>query len=115
MKHAIVIIGAALLLPASGALAADARAGQQTDASIAALASSLGDAHGLEIDEVRITGDGIACIEYRLPDANGKLVRGHAVVKGKDVLRSPSDSADEFEKAWSEHCLGPRGGVTGGQ
>lgn len=109
MNTRIGLILGALVFPAWDAHAAD------TDASVAALESSLGDARGLEVDEVRITGDGVACIEYRLPDARGKQTRGHAVVQGKDVVRSPSGDDAKFEKAWNEHCLGPRGGLTGEQ
>jgi len=114
MKHVYAFLGAVGLLPA-GALAADARPGDKTDASVAALRSTLGDARGLEIDEVRVTDDGVACIEYRLPDAQGRLTRGHAVVRDQDVLRSPPDDGGKFEKAWTDHCLGPRGGVTSEQ
>jgi hypothetical protein len=90
-------------------------AGNSTDAPIAALEASLGTTRDLEIDEVRITGNGVACIEYRVRDAAGKQSRGHAVVQGNDVLRVPAaanDDAQKFEKAWNDHCLGPHGGMT---
>jgi hypothetical protein len=106
----LLSIAALVLSPA--ALAA---AENSTDASIAALEASLGSTHDLEIDEVRITGNGVACIEYRLRDAAGKQSRGHAVVQGKDVVRMPSgtnDDPEKFEKAWNDHCLGPHGGMT---
>jgi hypothetical protein len=106
-----MLLAAAIALAAAAALAA----GNATDASVAALKASLGNPRALEVDEVRITGDGVACIEYRVVDAAGKQDRGHAVVRGNDVLRSPgATNADPkpFEKAWSEHCLGPKGGMT---
>jgi hypothetical protein len=87
-------------------------AGNDADASIAALESSLGGAHDLEVDEVRLTGDGVACIEYRVRDAAGNQDRGHAVVQGEQVVRSPGDGPHRFEQAWDAHCLGPHGGIT---
>jgi hypothetical protein len=106
-----MLLAAAIALAAAAALAE----GDATDASVAALRANLGSEGDLEVDEVRITGDGVACIEYRLRAASGKQDRGHAVVRGKDVLRSPSGSGTDaaaFEKAWNEHCLGPKGGMT---
>jgi hypothetical protein len=102
-----VCIAGVALVPAAAFAAGDA-----TDASVAALEASLGKSQALEVDEVRITGDGVACIDYRVRDAAGRESRGHAVVQGKDVLRSPADDAQRFEKAWNEHCLGPKGGMT---
>jgi len=91
-------------------------AGNDRKIADAALEASLGAPRNVEVDEVRITGDGVACIEYRVQEA-GRQTRGHAVVQGKDVLRSPSGSndTDRFEKAWREHCLGPHGGITSEQ
>jgi len=86
--------------------------GDATDDSVAALQASIGSSQALEVDEVRITDKGVACIDYRVRDAAGRESRGHAVVQGKDVLRSPADDAQRFEKAWNEHCLGPKGGMT---
>jgi hypothetical protein len=89
-------------------------AGDATDESVATLRASLG-AVAVEVDEVRITGDGVACIDYRVRGAGGGESRGHAVVRGKDVQRSPAApgaDAQVFEKAWSDHCLGPKGGTT---
>ncbi len=76
-----------------------------TAAAVAALKANLGSDAGLEIDEVRVTDAGVACIEYRVSES-----RGHAVVQNNEVLKSSSD-ADRFEKAWNQHCLGPRGGT----
>ena len=102
------------LLPIAGAFAVDrdSRDGTEvTASSVAALKASLGNSAGLEVDEVRVTDDGVACIDYRVRNAQGAKTPGHAVVQGKEVLKSPSGD-ERFEKAWTEHCLGPRGGMT---
>jgi hypothetical protein len=108
----VVLVG--LTFGAAGALAAD----DPTAASIAALQASVGNVP-IDVDEVRITHDGVACIEYRVRGNPGAPARGHAVVRGKDVLRVPSQlgggSTQEFEKAWNEHCLGPHGGMASDQ
>lgn len=105
------LIAAIIALAAAAALAA----GNVTDASVAKLAADLGKPKNLEVDEVRVTNDGVACIEYRLQSDSGRQALGHAVVRGDEVLRSPAAAnADpqEFEKAWKQHCLGPHGGMT---
>ena len=104
-----LLIASSVTLLVAGALAADA-----TSASIDALKANVGNTAGLEVDEVRVTDDGVACIEYRVSNSQGRKTRGHAVVKGEEVLKSSSDY-ERFEKAWNEHCLGPRGGITGGE
>jgi hypothetical protein len=81
-----------------------------TAASVATLEASLGHPAGLEIDEVRLTDAGVACIDYRLGGQGGNRL-GHAVVRGDEVLNSASGD-ERFEKEWNEHCLGPRGGIT---
>jgi hypothetical protein len=104
-----VLVAAIVALAAAAALAS----GDATDAPIRALEASLGDTKP-EIDEVRITNDGVACIAYRTAGGDGRQDRGHAVVQGSEVLRSPAPDADaqKFEAAWSRHCLGPHGGMT---
>jgi hypothetical protein len=98
----LMIAASVTFLPVTGAFAADA-----TSNAVAALKANLGDkAGGLEVEEARATDAGIVCIEYRVSGS-----RGHAVVEGNEVLKSSSDAA-RFEKAWTEHCLGPRGGTT---
>jgi hypothetical protein len=112
----LVIATSAILLMAA-ALAANDEPRDSSDAtstSIAALRANLGDVDGLEIDEVRVTGAGIACINYRVGNSQGGKSRGHAVVQRDEVLKSSADDA-RFEKAWNEHCLGPRGGMTSGE
>src|SRR5690242_5496250 len=93
----------AAVIAAVVALAAALATGSATDASIATLEKTLGDTR-VEVDEVRITKDGVACIEYRARGADGRQDLGHAVVHGDDVVRSPAgpdDDPQKFEKAWS--------------
>ena len=97
------------LLPLAGAFAAEPGS-DATAASVAALKANLGTAAGFTVDEVRLTEAGVACIEYRVNNELGGKSRGHAVVQGDEVLRS--SAGKRFEKAWNEHCLGPRGGMT---
>ena len=96
----LLIAASVIGLPVTGTLAADA-----TSDAVAALKKDLGSSVDLEVDEVRETAAGVVCIEYRVRGS-----RGHAVVQKKEVLKSSSDPA-RFEKAWNEHCLGPRGGT----
>lgn len=106
-----LVIATSAILVVAAALAVEPSPSDSdtTTASVATLKAHLGNPKGLEIDEVRVTDDGIACIEYHV-----SKTRGHAVVEGDDVLKSPSD-AERFDEAWNEHCLGPRGGMTSPQ
>jgi hypothetical protein len=104
-----LLLASSALLAVAGAFAADT-----TSASVAALEANLGSPAGLEIEEVRVTAAGVACIDYRVSDGKGGKSLGHAVVRGDEVLKS-SAGYERFEKAWNEHCLGPRGGVTSGE
>jgi hypothetical protein len=115
-KTKLTIATSAILLMAA-ALAAHDEPHEGTDAttvSVAALRANLGNSVGLEVDEVRVTSDGVACIDYRVSGAQGSKSRGHAVVQGDEVLTS-SSAYERFEKAWNEHCLGPHGGMTGNE
>jgi hypothetical protein len=81
-----------------------------TDRAVAALEARLGKSE-VKVDEVRVTEKGVACIDFRANgSANGRA--GHAVYQAEKLLISTSSDQDGFEKAWSEHCLGPRGGAT---
>jgi hypothetical protein len=106
-----LVIATSAILVVAAALAVEPApsASDTTSASVAALKSNLGNPKGLQIDEVRVTDDGVACIEYHV-----SKTRGHAVVQDEEVLKSPSD-AERFDEAWNEHCLGPRGGMTSPQ
>jgi len=110
----LLIASSIALLPMAGALAADTDAREGSDAtaaSVATLKANLKTTSGLQVDEVRVTEAGVACINYRVNNDQGGKSRGHAVVQGDEVLKSSSDYK-RFDKAWSEHCLGPRGGNT---
>jgi len=110
----LVISTSAILLMAA-ALAANDGPREGSDAtteSVATLKRNLGNPAGLEVDEVRVTEGGVACIDYRLKGGQGSKSLGHAVVQGDEVLKSSSGDK-RFEEAWNEHCLGPRGGMTG--
>jgi len=112
----LVIATSAILLMAAALAANDEprEVSDATSASVSALKKNLGNPANLEIDEVRVTQAGIACIDYRVKGGQDSKSIGHAVVQGDEVLKnSPGDK--RFEKAWNEHCLGPRGGLTGNE
>jgi hypothetical protein len=112
MSATKLLIATSAILLMAGSLAArdDSHEGADaTAASVAALKVSLGNPDGLEVDEVRVTEAGVACIDYRVGGQGAKTL-GHAVVQGKEVLKSATRDG-RFEKAWNEHCLGPRGGA----
>ena len=116
MNTKTLLIASTVFLPIAAALGVDRESRDGTEvtaASIAALKASLGNSAGLEVDEVRVTDDGIACIDYRMSNGQGTKRPGHAVVQGDEVLKSSSGD-ERFEKAWTKHCLGPRGGMTSG-
>ena len=115
MSATKLVIATSAILIMAAALAAEDMPRESSDAtaaSVNALRANLGDPVGLQIEEVRVTGAGVACIDYRLKGAQGPKSLGHAVVQGDEVLKS-SSGYRLFEKAWNEHCLGPRGGMTG--
>jgi hypothetical protein len=103
-----LIAASVAVLTMTATLAADdkTKGADTTTAAVDALKANLGSSANLEVQEVRVTESGVACIEYRVSGS-----RGHAVVQNNEVLKSSSDAA-RFEKAWNEHCLGPRGGMT---
>ena len=101
----------------AGALAAERKphdGSDATSAAVAALEANLGNPADLEVDEVRVTDAGVACINYRVDNGQGVKNKDHAVVQGEEVLKGSSGD-ERFETAWSEHCLGPRGGMTSDQ
>ena len=112
----LLIASAAALVPMTAVLADDPPASTSSDATAAAVAT-LKDRvgkPGIEVDEVRVTDSGTACIKYRVRNNLGGTSREHAVVKGEEVERSTRGNK-EFEKAWNDNCLGPRGGMTPAQ
>jgi hypothetical protein len=106
MKAARLLIASSIaILPATNALGADA-----TAQAVAALKANLGSGVHVEVDEVRVTDAGVTCIDYHVGSTQN---RDHAIVRGDEVLKGSSDEK-RFEEAWTKHCLGPRGGMTGG-
>jgi hypothetical protein len=105
-KRTFVLTASLACLPLSAALADD-----RESASIEALKSSLRNPSGFEVDKVRVTDAGVACITYRVDNDNGGEMRAHAVVEGDKVLRS-SIGNTRFEKAWKSKCV--EGGVGDG-
>ena len=83
-----------------------------TSKAVSRLEAKLGKSE-IEVDEVRVTKDGIACIDYHSISNPGK--QAHAVLQGERLLISTNSDANDFEKVWSDHCLGPRGGATPNQ
>jgi len=81
--------------------------------AVAKLEAKLGESE-IQVDQVRVTDDGIACIDFHGTGSTGGK-KGHAVVQGEQLLISTNSDKNGFEKAWSQHCLGPRGGATPAQ
>jgi len=112
-----LLIALAVVLLPMAALAADpptSNANDETSAAVATLKSKVGKRGNIDVDEVRVTDSGTACIKYRVSNKLGGSSREHAVVQGDEVIRSTLGNK-EFEKAWNDHCLGPRGGMTPAQ
>jgi hypothetical protein len=81
-----------------------------TTKAVAALEEKLGKSE-IQVDEVRVTEAGIACMDYHSNSNPAK--KAHAVLAGEELSISTSaDHAQRFEKVWYDHCLGPRGGAT---
>ena len=79
-------------------------------AAVEKLYSRLGETE-VKVDEVRVTKDGIACIDFHgIGSTSGKAA--HAVVQGDKMLVSTNSDKNPFEEMWNKHCLGPRGGAT---
>jgi hypothetical protein len=113
----LLIASAAALLPMTAVLAAEPPTSASSDPTanaVATLKDKIGKRAGVEVDEVRVTDSGTACIKYRVRDNVGGTSREHAVVRGDEVERSTLGNK-QFEKAWSDNCLGPRGGMTPAQ
>jgi hypothetical protein len=91
--------------PLAGALAEDRAASADSEPSVAALKSSLPSSVGFEVDDVRLTESGVACITYRVRNDSGGESRAKAVVEGDKVLRSTARNT-RFERAWNDKCVG---------
>ena len=84
-----------------------------TSHAVAKLNAKLGESE-VKVDEVRVTDDGVACIDFHgTGSTSGK--KGHAVVQGEQLLISTNSDKNGFEDAWKKHCLGPRGGTAPAQ
>lgn len=73
--------------------------------SVEILRTSLQNNAGFELQDARMTDDGIACIVYRVHNERGGVSRALAVVQGEKVLVSTSRSRS-FERAWNSKCAG---------
>ena len=80
--------------------------------AVAKLEARLGESE-IQVDEVRVTDDGVACIDFHSTGPGKKPA--HAVYKDEKMLISSNSDKNGFEQAWKEHCLGPRGGATPAQ
>ncbi|HKU89685.1 MAG TPA: hypothetical protein VJP84_07815 [Steroidobacteraceae bacterium] len=79
-------------------------------AAVEKLYNRLGETE-VKVDEVRVTQDGVACIDFHgIGSTSGKAA--HAVVQGDKMLVSTNSDKNPFEEMWKKHCLGPRGGTT---
>ena len=80
-----------------------------TSKAVARLEAKLGESE-IKVDEVRVTEDGVACMDYHSTSNPAK--QAHAVLQGERLLISTNSDVNDFSKVWSAHCLGPRGGAT---
>jgi hypothetical protein len=92
----------AVFLPLA-ALAQGQTSSDAESAAVEALKASVRER--VEVDTVRMTDAGVACITYRMENETGGASRAHAVVDGEKVLRSTIGNT-RFEKAWKEKCAG---------
>jgi hypothetical protein len=83
-----------------------------TSKAVARLEAKLGESE-IKVDEVRVTDNGVACMDYH--SISNPAKQAHAVLQGDRLLISTNSDANDFGKVWSEHCLGPRGGATPNQ
>lgn len=100
----VIILGG---IAAAGAQGPDTEIGKK---AVEKLYSRLGETE-VKVDEVRVTKDGVACIDFHgIGGTSGKAA--HAVVIGDKMLVSTNSDKNPFEEMWNKHCLGPRGGAT---
>ena len=106
------LIAPSLVILVFGGMAAAGNEGPDSEITakaVAKLEARLGESE-IEIDEVRVTKDGVACIDFHGTGPAKKPA--HAVMQGEKMLISSNSDKNGFEDAWKEHCLGPRGGAT---
>jgi hypothetical protein len=102
-----LIASAVVVVPLSSALAETPASGDASTAAVETLRASLGGKGAIDVENVRMTDDGVACIDYRGPNNSGGMSKAKAVVQGDKVLRSGVGN-ERFADAWNEHCAGTR-------
>jgi len=104
-----VVTSLIAFVPLAGALAAEPAMSSDANAeSVAKLKSRLPSTLGFQVDDVRMTDEGVSCISYRVANDNGGVSSAKAVVQGEKVLRSTSRTTD-FADAWNSKCAGAGG------
>jgi hypothetical protein len=106
--NAFLIAAPLAFVPVSGALADDRTKADEDSPAVVTLKSSLSSTRGFEVEDVRMTDSGVACIKYRVPNDSGGETHAQAVVEGEKVLRSTTRST-QFAKAWNSKCAGADG------
>lgn len=102
-----IIASAVVVAPLSSALAETPASSDASTTAVDTLRASLGGKGAIDVENVHMTDDGVACIDYRGPNNSGGMSKSKAVVQGDKVLRS-SVGNDRFADAWNEHCAGTR-------
>jgi hypothetical protein len=100
-----IIASAVVVVPMSIAFAETPTSSDASAAAVEKLKSSV--KGGVEVENVRMSDDGVACIQYRGPNYAGSMTNAYAVVQGDKVYKS-SIGNKRFEEAWNEHCAGNR-------
>lgn len=102
-----LIASAVVVIPLSVAFAETPAGSDASAAAVETLRSSLGGKGAINVDNVHMTDNGVACIDYRGPNNSGGTSKAKAVVQGDKVYRSGIGNK-RFEQAWNEHCAGAR-------
>ena len=102
------LIAPSLLIILGGMAAAHGPDTEITSKAVSRLEAKLGESE-VKVDEVRVTDDGVACMDYHTVSNPAK--QAHAVLKGDKLLVSTNSDVNAFEQTWKDHCLGPRGGT----
>ncbi len=94
--------------PLTGALADQSDSqpnATESSGAVETLKSSLRGASGFEVENVVMTGDGVACIRYSVNNETGGETHARAVVQGDKVLRSSLGNT-RFQEEWNSKCAG---------
>jgi hypothetical protein len=100
-----IIASSVVVVPLSVAFAQTPTGNDASAAAVEKLRASV--KGGVEVENIRMSEDGVACIQYRGPNYAGSMTNGYAVVQGDKVYKS-SIGNTRFEEAWKEHCAGTR-------